>query len=106
MNSEGLVTGHLDTGFLGFPSSLTKCCDGFQIQSSYRPLLMQSSPVKLIRIESLAAEATKNICTSFIKNLVSFSQYVISTYVRTGVSVLRSFTKHPTQPRLASSSSS
>ena len=29
-NSEGPATGHLDTGFLGFPVSISKCSDGSQ----------------------------------------------------------------------------
>jgi len=35
--------GHLDTGFLGFPLSTSKCWDGSQIPSCYCMLLMQPS---------------------------------------------------------------
>jgi hypothetical protein len=30
---EDPATGHLDTGFLGIPPSLSKCWDGFQVPS-------------------------------------------------------------------------
>jgi hypothetical protein len=41
--SEGPATGHLDTGFLGFPMSISKCSDGsqhskFPLRSSHAAL--------------------------------------------------------------------
>jgi hypothetical protein len=50
MHPEGPATGHLDTGFLGFPLSLNKCWDGSQIPSCYCMLLMQPSLNKFIKI--------------------------------------------------------
>jgi hypothetical protein len=43
MHPERPATGHLDTGFLGFPLSSSKCSVGSQIPSSYCMLLMQPS---------------------------------------------------------------
>jgi hypothetical protein len=50
MHPEGPATGHLDTGFLDFPLSLSKCGDGSQIPSCYCKLLMQPSLSKFIKI--------------------------------------------------------
>jgi hypothetical protein len=58
MHPEGPATGHLDTGFLGFPLSLSKCWDGSQIPSCYCKLLMQPSLSKFIKITP-CARATK-----------------------------------------------
>jgi hypothetical protein len=68
MHPEGPATGHLDTGFLGFPLSLIKCWDGSQIPSCYCMLLMQPSLSKFIKITP-CCRATK---------LVNFQ--IISTF--------------------------
>jgi hypothetical protein len=53
-----LQTGHLDTGFLRFPLSLSKCWDGSQVPSCYCTLLMQPSLSKFIKITP-CSKATK-----------------------------------------------
>jgi hypothetical protein len=65
MQPEGPATGHLDTGFLGFTLSLSKCWDGSQVSSCYCKLLMQPSLSKFIKITP-CCRATK---------LVNFSNY-------------------------------
>jgi hypothetical protein len=50
MHPEGPATGHLDTGFLGFPLSLSKRWDGSQVPSCYCMFLMQPSLSKFIKI--------------------------------------------------------
>jgi hypothetical protein len=40
---EGPAPEHLDTGFLGFPLSPSKCLDRCQVRSCYFVLLMQPS---------------------------------------------------------------
>jgi hypothetical protein len=59
MHPEGPATGHLDTGFLGFPLCLSKCWYGSQVPSYYWMILMQPSRLKLIKIYPLTVEATK-----------------------------------------------
>jgi hypothetical protein len=49
----GLATGHLDTGFLGFPLSSSTCWDG---SVCYCLLLMQPSHLKFLNIEPVCAE--------------------------------------------------
>jgi hypothetical protein len=50
------ATGHLDTGFLGFPLSLSKCWNGSQISSCYCMLLMQPSLCKFMTRTTLLQE--------------------------------------------------
>jgi hypothetical protein len=50
MHPEGPATGHLDTGFLGFPLSSSKCWDGSHVPSCYCMLLMQPCVCKFIKI--------------------------------------------------------
>jgi hypothetical protein len=66
MYPEGLVTGHLDRSFLGFPLSPRKCCDGSQVPSFYCALLMQPSAFKFFKIKPLVVE---NIKLNYISNL-------------------------------------
>jgi hypothetical protein len=68
MHPEGPATGHLDTGFLGFPLSLSKCWDGSQILSCYCMLLMQPSLSKFIKITP-CCRATKLVNFQIISTL-------------------------------------
>jgi hypothetical protein len=68
MHPEGPATGHLDTGFLGFPLSLSKCWDGSQIPSRYYKLLMQPSLSKFIKITP-CCRATKLVNFHIISTL-------------------------------------
>jgi hypothetical protein len=68
MHPEGPATGHLDTGFLGFPLSLSKCRVGSQIPSCYCMLLMQPSLSKFIKITPCSG-ATKLINFQIISTL-------------------------------------
>jgi hypothetical protein len=43
MHPEGPATGHLDTGFLGFPLSLSKCWDKIIRNSNFR-FLLETTP--------------------------------------------------------------
>jgi hypothetical protein len=54
MHPEGHATGHLDTGILGFPLSLSKCWDGSRVLNCCCLLLMQPSRFKLIKITPCA----------------------------------------------------
>jgi hypothetical protein len=66
---EGPATGHLDTGFLGFPLSLSKCWDGSQISSCYCVLLMQPSRLNIIKIKLPCWQRHKNY---FFQNYTKF----------------------------------
>jgi hypothetical protein len=68
MHPEGPATGHLDTGFLGFPLSLSKCWDASQIPSCYCMLLMQPSLSKFIKIAP-CSRATKLVNFQIISTL-------------------------------------
>jgi hypothetical protein len=68
MHPEGPATGHLDTGFLGFPLSLSKCWDGSQVPSCYCGLLMQPSRLKLIEIKLICCQNHQIICPNCALN--------------------------------------
>jgi hypothetical protein len=68
MHPEGPATGHLDTGFLGFPLSSSKCWDVSQIPSCYCMLLMQPSLSKFIKITP-CSRATKLVNFQIISTL-------------------------------------
>jgi hypothetical protein len=71
MHLEGPATGHLDTGFLGFPLSLNKCWDGSQVPSCYCMLLMQPSRFKLInRLAGHPFASTILVATVWIEVIV------------------------------------
>jgi hypothetical protein len=72
MHPEGPATGHLDTGFLSFPLSLSKCWDGSQIPSCYCKLLMQPSLSKFIKITPYS-RATKLVNFQIIWTLSNVS---------------------------------
>jgi hypothetical protein len=71
MHPEGPATGHLDTGFLGFPLSLSKCWDGTQVPSCYCVLLMQPSRLKFIKIKLPCWQSHYNYIFKIILNLKS-----------------------------------
>jgi hypothetical protein len=73
MHPEGPATGHLDTGFLGFPLSSSKCWDGSQIPSCYCMLLMQPSLSKFIKI-SPCSRAAKLVNFQIISTLSNESR--------------------------------
>ena len=54
---EGPATGHLDTGFLGFPVSTSECSDGSQVSK----LLLHASHVALPTLISYLL--ISNLCT-------------------------------------------
>jgi hypothetical protein len=68
MHPEGPATGHLDTGFLGFPLSSSKYWDGSQVPSCYCMLLMQPSLSKFIKITP-CCRATKLVNFQIISTL-------------------------------------
>jgi hypothetical protein len=68
MHPEGPAIGHLDTGFIGFPLSSSKCWDGSQIPSCYCMLLMQPSLSKVIKITP-CCRATKLVNFQIISTL-------------------------------------
>jgi hypothetical protein len=63
-----LALGHLDTGFFGFPLSLSKCWDCSQVPSCYCMLLMQPSLGKFIKIIP-CCRATKLVNFKIISTL-------------------------------------
>jgi hypothetical protein len=71
MHPEGPATGHLDTGFLGFPLSLSKCWDGSQVPSCYCVPLMQPSRIKCIKIKLPCWQSHYNYIFKVILNLKS-----------------------------------
>jgi hypothetical protein len=83
MHPEGPATGHLVTGFLGFPLSLSKCWDGSQIPSCYCMLLMQPSLSKFIKITP-CSRATKLVNFHIISTLSNESWNKILPFLSQG----------------------
>jgi hypothetical protein len=67
MHPEGPATGHLDTGFLGFHLSSSKCWDGSQVPTHSCMFLMQPSPLSINQSYPLPVEATE---------LLNFANYL------------------------------
>jgi hypothetical protein len=61
----------MDTGFLGFPLSLSKCWDGSQVPSCYCVPLTQPSRLKFIKIKLLCWQSHYNYIFKIILNLKS-----------------------------------
>jgi hypothetical protein len=87
MQPEGPATGYLDTGFLGFPLSSSKCWDGSQIPSCYCMLLMQPSLSKFFKIPP-CSRATKLVNFQFI------STFSNESWNKTLPSLSQAFTTH------------
>jgi hypothetical protein len=74
MHPEGPATGHLHTGFLGFPLSLNKYGDGSQVPGCLYMLLMQHCLCKFIKITPIAVgwliDLTFQITSTFSNNSI------------------------------------
>jgi hypothetical protein len=66
MHSKGRATGRLDTCFLLFPLSLSKCGDCFQIPSFRCLLLMQPCLNKLIEIKRFRCQSNNIIFPNYV----------------------------------------